>query len=360
MTLTFHLSLLLLVAGCCWNGPEPAESANILFLSPITSYSHTHFFFYSIKALASRGHTITHWNGLKPREDIGNVTHLHSAQLQKVNSRHEIGFDTNNPVKLWLKHPERMANTCRTCYNDPVFHQLMTSREHFDLIVIEAFMNECMLPLVHHFRAPFIYMSGLPPLPWILESTCTPMSTQEYPGLVTDFTSDMNLVQRTINIAVSTMMVYFRNWLILPRVDAEARQAWINSTEPLPTVKEIENQLSLFITNSQASINYQYFKSSTIVEAGGLHLRPPKPLSKVIIYTTDVTSQEKKLHHPNFHPYSRQADLTKALFLNRKNSVLFFCFLGRRVVCEWVGRCGIHRFEFRVDRSRVGHAGGDP
>ena len=278
MTFTFRLSLLLLVVG--WN-LESTSAANILFLSPITSYSHTHFFFYTIKALASRGHTVTHWNGLKPREDIGNVTHLHSSGMQKVNSRHDIGFDTNNPVRLWLKHPDRMANTCRTCYNDPVFHQLITSREHFDLIVIEAFMNECMLPLVQHFRAPFIYMSGLPPLPWMLESTCSPMSTQEYPNLVTEFTSDMNLIQRTINIVVSVVMVYFRDWFILPRVDVEARQAWINSTEPLPTVKEIENRLSLFITNSQPSINYQYFKSSTIVEAGGLHLRPPKQLPKV-------------------------------------------------------------------------------
>ena len=279
MTFTFGLTLLLLVAG--WP-LEPVSCGNILFLSPITSYSHTHFFFYTIKALASRGHTITHWNGLKPREDIGNVTHLHSAALQKLNSRHEIGFDTNNPVRLWLQHPERMATTCKSCYRDQVFYQLMTSREHFDLIVIEAFMNECMLPLVAHFNAPFIYMSGLPPLPWILESTCSPMSTQEFPNLATDFTSEMNFLQRTLNIVISTTMVYFRNWFILPRVDAVAKEAWINSTVPLPLVKDIENRLSLFITNSQPTINYQYFKSSTIVEAGGLHLRPAKPLPKVL------------------------------------------------------------------------------
>lgn len=280
MTLTFGLTLLLLVAGP-WRTLEPVSSANILFLSPITSYSHTHFFFYTIKALASRGHTITHWNGLKPREDIGNVTHLHSAGLQKLNSRHDIGFGTNNPIKLLVSHVDRMASTCRACYKDPVFHQLMASREHFDLIVIEAFMNECMLPMVTHFRAPFIYMSGLPPLPWIFDATCSPMSIQEYPALVTEFTSEMNLIQRTVNIITSTFMVYFRNWFILPKVDAVAREAWVNASVTLPSVREIENKLSLFITNSQPTINYQYFKSSTIVEAGGLHLRPPQPLPKV-------------------------------------------------------------------------------
>ena len=38
------------------------DGANILFLSPHTSHSHTHFFFYINKELANRGHTITHWN----------------------------------------------------------------------------------------------------------------------------------------------------------------------------------------------------------------------------------------------------------------------------------------------------------
>lgn len=277
-TLTFGLTLMLIVAG--WT-VEPVSSANILFLSPITSYSHTHFFFYTIKALASRGHTITYWNGLKPREDLGNVTHLHSVALQKLNSRHDIGFDTNNPLQLWLKHPDRMTSICRACYKDPIFHRLITSRERFDLIVIEAFMNECMLPMVAHFKAPFIYMSGLPPLPWFLDATCTPMSVQEYPSLVTDFTNEMSVLQRATNLIMNTIMVYSRNWLVLPTVDVVAREAWINATVPLPTVKEIENRLSLFITNSHPTINYHYFKSSTIVEAGGLHLRPPKPLPAV-------------------------------------------------------------------------------
>lgn len=278
MTFTLRLALLLLLSG--WT-LEPASSANILFLSPITSYSHTHFFFYTIKALASRGHHITHWNGLKPREDMANVTHLHSAALQQLNSRHDIGFDTNNPAKLLLAHPDRMTSTCKACYRDPIFQKLMASREHFDLIVIEAFMNECMLPMVTHFRAPFIYMSGLPPIPWMFDAACSSMSINEYPALMTDFTNEMTLFQRTTNLLASAFMVHFRNWFILPRVDAAARDAWVNASTPLPSVREIENRLSLFITNTQASINYQYFKASTIVEAGGLHLRPAQPLPKV-------------------------------------------------------------------------------
>lgn len=260
---------------------ELTSAANILFLSPFTSYSHTHFLFYTLKALAGRGHTITYWNGLKPREDIANVTHLHSATLQKINSRHDIGFDTNHPIQLMLTLPDRLTSVCKAVYREPVFHSLLTSREHFDLIVIEAFMNDCMLPLVAHFRAPFIYMTGLPPLPWMLDATCSPMSFQQFPALATDYTEEMNLPQRIVNVFLNFLVIYYRNWFILPRVDQAAADVWINASVPLPTIKEIETQISLFITNSHPTINYQYFKSAMVVEAGGLHLVSPKPLPQV-------------------------------------------------------------------------------
>ena len=277
MKFNFGLTLLLALVG--WT-VEPVHSANILFLSPLTSYSHTHFFFYTIKALAARGHTITHWNGLEPREDIENVTQLYSETLEKFNRRHDIGFDYNSPFNLVFTLPHRVKTVCKICYKDPMFHQLMRSNEKFDLIVIEAFMNECMIPFVHHFRAPFIYMSGLPPLPYMLEATCSPMSNQEYPVLITALTDEMNLIQRAINMAISFSIVYFRTSFGFPYIDGVAREAW-NATKSLPPLKEIENNVSLFITNTHPTTSYQFFKSSTIVEAGGLHLQSPKKLSKV-------------------------------------------------------------------------------
>ena len=137
--------------------------ANILFLSPHTSHSHTHFFFYIIKELAARGHTITHWNGLRPREQMVNVTQLFSPELDHFNTHHPIGFSTNNRALLVLSLPFYTETVCNACYTDPVFQRLLKSNERFDLVVIESFLNECMLPFTTHFKAPYIYISGLPP-----------------------------------------------------------------------------------------------------------------------------------------------------------------------------------------------------
>jgi glucuronosyltransferase len=193
-----------------------------------------------------------------------------------------------------LTLPDRLSNVCKAVYREPVFHQLIASREHFDLIVIEAFMNDCMLPLVQHFQAPFIYLSALPPLPWMLDYTCSPLSFQQFPALCTDFTEEMNLPQRIVNVFLNVMVIYYRNWFILPRVDQVAAEAWINSTVPLSPVKEIERNLSLLITNTHPVINYQYFKSSLIVEAGGLHLVPPRPLPQVRAFFCFITCPSNK------------------------------------------------------------------
>ena len=71
------------------------DGAKILFLSPITSPSHTNFFKPVVKALAERNHTITYWNGLKPDKSLmvfPNVRTLYSESVGAFNVDHNIDF----------------------------------------------------------------------------------------------------------------------------------------------------------------------------------------------------------------------------------------------------------------------------
>ena len=103
------------------------DAANVLVLTPQTSYSHTNFFIPVVKELARRGHSVTYWNGLKPREEIDNVVQLYSQQLHDFNSNHhrDIGFSENNPLVLLLGLRHRMKVSCNMSYSDPVFSQLL-------------------------------------------------------------------------------------------------------------------------------------------------------------------------------------------------------------------------------------------
>lgn len=276
-----HLILLVTLIAC-----SSTQAANILFLSPHTSYSHSHLFHYTTKALASRGHTVTHWNGLAAREPVANLTYLTSRRLHKFNQMHNIGFGTNNNIfSLIMSLPDRTADICSMSYSDPAFHLLLNTHEKFDFIVIEAFMNECMLPFVDHFKVPFAYLSPVPPLPWMLDATCTPMSSHQLPVICSEFTDDMNMFQRAANALMALFMIYYRRLFILPRVDAIAVEAFSspNITAPSRLVKDIEKEVALFISNTQPTINYHFPTSSAVIHIGGLHIAsaPSNPLPDV-------------------------------------------------------------------------------
>ena len=80
----FILSVLLVVAAAAVN-----KSSRILFLTPVTSPSHSTFFRPVVEALAERGHSVTYCNGRKPvggSNGISNpVKHLYSNAVGKLN-----------------------------------------------------------------------------------------------------------------------------------------------------------------------------------------------------------------------------------------------------------------------------------
>ena len=276
--------LILLMAG--W-----ASGANILFLSPQTSYSHTNFFWPIIKQLAARGHSVTFWNGLKPREDVVNVTQLHSQVLHDFNSNHKIGFEENNQfVMLWSLR-ERVIIGCNMFYNDPVFPQILKLKDSvkFDLIVIEGFLCDCMLPLVAHFDAPFVYLTSILRIPWLVTATDTPMSFAHFPVVGTKLTDEMNIFERLVNIVTGMAAVCFHRFVMMPTVDQMRSKFW--NDPQFPASYEIHRNVSLWITNSHLSLNYQFPKTARIVEAAGLHFTSSNPLPQVNIQRLDTSSQ---------------------------------------------------------------------
>ena len=259
--------------------------SNILVLSPYTFPSHSNFVRPVVKELASRGHTVTYWNGLKPAINDKSLKHnlrqLYSPVLGEFNSDHKVTFnDRGQQFSLLFTLYDRTVNICQMVYNDPIFHQLMTTDEQFDLVIVEGFLNECVLPLVHKLEAPLVYISSLAPIPWILEAIGSPLAFDHFPLPTFSFTDRMDFLQRAVNAISGLFALYFRNLVLVPTVDRLASQMLTNVS--LPSVRAIEQEsLSLLITNIHSSMNYQLPMTPNIIEAGGLHCVPSKPLPKV-------------------------------------------------------------------------------
>jgi hypothetical protein len=256
-------------------------SHRILVLNPITSPSHSNVFKPLVAELVERGHFVTHWNGLlqsssvvdgnKTTTNSSNLRLLASPNLAKINSQHQIDFsDRDSPFRLLFRMRNVMENYCMAIYEDPVFHQLMNSKEQFDLIIVDGFGNDCTLLLAEVFDAPFIYLNCFSPTPWLLYAIGSPLAADHFPNPA-GIRDRMNLWQRTYNTLTSVGGLYFHRWYVMSMMDRVASQ--VLGKNNLTSVVDIKSRyLSLLMTNTHFSINFQLPTSPAVVEVGGMHL----------------------------------------------------------------------------------------
>ncbi|KAI9556582.1 UDP-glycosyltransferase 208A1 [Daphnia sinensis] len=244
------------------------EAYNILVLTPITSPSHSFVFKPLVEGLVERGHFVTYWNGLQSSksslsESSGNLRLLMSPNL----------------FTLFFRLPRILMNYCRVVYEDTVFHQLINSKERYDLIIVDGFANDCILFLAEVLDVPFVYLSCLAPPPWLLYQIGSPLALEQFPNPV-GHRDRMNLWQRMFNSVTTPLGIYFHRWLVLPLIEHVASQTLgINN---LTSIVDIENRyLSLMLVNSHFSVNYHLPTASAVVEVGGIHMAGKQESTKL-------------------------------------------------------------------------------
>jgi hypothetical protein len=224
-----------------------------------------------VAELADRGHFVTYWNGLLQSDksssviqsnqtttNSSNLRLLTSPNLVRLNSQHQIDFnDRDSPFRLLFRMPGTLEKYCKAIYEDPVFHWLMNSKERYDLIILDGFSNDCTLLLAEVFDVPFIYLNCFPPTPWLLYAIGSPLAMDHFPN-PSGTRDKMDLWQRTFNVVTGLGGL----------LDIQSRR------------------LSLLMTNTHFSINFQLPTSPAVVEVGGLHLGGKlKRLPKVMCQT---------------------------------------------------------------------------
>ena len=264
---------------------ESGHRHNILVLTPITTPSHTNVFKPLVMALADRGHRVTHWDGLKPsKNNRTNLRVLYSPVMAEINSEHNVNFnDRDSPLRLLFRVPKTVANYCRAIHEDPVFHQLMNSRneDKYDLIIVDGFFNECTLILAELFDIPFIYLNCFVPPPWLQNTIGTPMAFDHFPHSGLSLSDKMNFRQRMLNAVSGIALVAFYHVYVVPIIDRAASK--VLGVDNATSILEIEDRyLSLLMTNTHFSLNYLMPTSPAVIQVGGVHCVPPKPLPAVI------------------------------------------------------------------------------
>ncbi|XP_018334023.2 UDP-glucuronosyltransferase 2B15-like [Agrilus planipennis] len=164
----------------------------------------------------------------------------------------------------------------RKVVTHPSFKTLIHSNETFDLIIFERFMNEALFGLSHRFNAPYIVLSTIGYSRWTIEMAGNPGYTAYIPDLYLHYASSMTLWQRFHNTFFDCFVKLYRHFVVLPKHRSILRETFPNA----PSLEDLYYNASLIFMNTHVSIKYAVPSVPNMIEIGGFHVSPPKPLSK--------------------------------------------------------------------------------
>jgi len=172
---------------------------------------------------------------------------------------------------------------CHSVLQQESVQKLIHSTDlHFDVVIVEAFVNECFLGFAHKFQAPAIQVCTYAGGNYMADWVGSPNPYSYVPDESIGYTDKMNLWERTHNTIVCLLKHVGRQMIHVPKLNA-AMQKHFNYTDNLPPVWELEYKTSLVLVNSHHSLSYPKPLMPNYVQVGGMHVKSPKELPEVRI-----------------------------------------------------------------------------
>jgi glucuronosyltransferase len=166
--------------------------------------------------------------------------------------------------------------------NKEVQDLLHSSNQKFDLIIVEAFTNDCLLGFGHKFQVPIVQVVSFGGTSWMGDWVGNPSPYAYVPDPLQNFSDRMNLWQRILNTLGITYQKVSRYLCHLPKQQA-ILEKYFSDYAPLPSISELASSTSLMLVNSHFSISYPKPMMPNIVQVGGMHLKPARKLPEVSI-----------------------------------------------------------------------------
>lgn len=178
---------------------------------------------------------------------------------------------------MWLSN----QRSCDLMLQEEEIQKLIHARNlHFDVLIVEAFFNECFLGFVHKFKAPLIQICTFGGVHWMGDWVGNPNPYAYVPDPFLAYNDKMNFWERMMNTIVGTLWRLGRMYYYLPGQDVIMRK-YFNDSDDLPSIASIEYTTSLLLLNHHFSISYPRPLMPNMVQVGGMHVLPPSKLPKV-------------------------------------------------------------------------------
>nr|XP_018898301.1 PREDICTED: 2-hydroxyacylsphingosine 1-beta-galactosyltransferase-like [Bemisia tabaci] len=258
--------------------------ARILFLFPHEFTSHYKVFSPVVEQLAMRGHEVTAYVApvFKRKQPLPNYREIvvhrpqNSSSIQDfdfVAARKRTGFGYT--WRLWSEFSTVTEGTLQSS----AFQELIRSREYFELIIMEATMQqESFLAFGHKFGAPVINLHPLFMSPLFASLTGNPNPLSYVPDFRLPYTVKLSFWQRVHNTMMAIFDLLGGHLYLLPRHEGLMRKYFnYPGSEALPSVKDLITNISLHLVDSHPMMYVRPY-APNIVEVAGMDTKPTTQL----------------------------------------------------------------------------------
>lgn len=241
----------------------------------------SHFIMFEayVEKLAERGHSLTLLTWL-------NVTHLHKNVKTISFGDEAFHFGVNlaeqeaTPkfARIWseMQFLNNIGEkACSTGLSNIKVKELIKSKQHFDLVVVEFFNTDCFSVFAHFFNAPIIGISSSTLLPWHNDRMGNPDNPSYIVTAFSGYQSEMDFFSRLINTFNLLFAKTYYKMFINGKTDKIIKG---NLGKGIPKVSDIVSRTSLYLANSHFSLFQPRPTAPGVIEVGGLHVPQPQRL----------------------------------------------------------------------------------
>ncbi|XP_017052945.1 UDP-glycosyltransferase UGT5 [Drosophila ficusphila] len=268
-------------------------SLRILGIFPHPAMSHFKFFHPIMRGLAKAGHNVDvispfedkdppqgYKDYLLPPSTLTDTIHLEDFELP---------FDyLFHYIEHFVLYNKGKEDCNITLHSQALSDVLKHPPGYYDVILLEQFNTDCAMSVAHVLQAPVVGMSSCALMPWHYERFGAPLIPSYISALFQGQSQEMSFAGRLGNWITVHSLNFLYKIFTVPATNALIRQRF---GPGLPSTEDMVRNTSLMLINQHFSLSGAKPLPPSIIEVGGVHITPPKPLPSDLQQIMDNASK---------------------------------------------------------------------
>lgn len=102
-------------------------------------------------------------------------------------------------------------DACELALNSTAIKKILKDGKKYDVILLEQFNSDCMMPVAWKLNAPTIALSSCDLMPWLYDRFGNPFLLSHVPGIFTGYSDKMSFLERLNNwISVNIIKLLYQ------------------------------------------------------------------------------------------------------------------------------------------------------